>query len=1373
LKKSLSITLLAILIYPQLSFPQEVNGIVNKYLKVIQVLGDRVQVENVATIDSFLPGDKVVLIQMTGGEKAIDLPQWRTDYYSGIHQCGKFEILQVAEVQKVPAYVVVFTDSVFNAYDNGEKIQLVRMLEGGKVTVKGKVTAREWDGSAGGIIAIIGADTIDLKADIDASGSGFRGGQSENFSPVNCRTYVPDTVNWTESETGRAGHKGEGIVSVAYTFTRGTYDALNGGGSGFGKFSGGGGGSNYNYGGKGGKQYNACPDISQTASGGFNQLDFYRLFCNPLTRRITMGGGGGAGTEDISGGYIASAGGDGGGIIILVTETLLGNGGALKSNGQSVPGVASASAGGGGAGGTILVDAATYSGTFTIEVKGGDGGNTETNCTGAGGSGSGGILWHSGVQLFPGAAVNVNYAAGAHGTSNATYCGTTAQWGTAGGPGNHEDSLLLILNGFLFNTIHGKDTICAGQQPGLITGSSPKGGNGVYTYNWEQSSDGIIWTNASGTRDAKNYQPPVLTQTTHYRRIVTSQDIVDNSLSVKIYVYPAITGNTITGTDTLCYNLSAGPVIGSIPPTLSGGNGNFTYKWLYSTNGTVWDTIHSGSATSADYDPDALTATRYYKRYVQSTKYCNHTSTSITKTVLPSITANSFYTADTTICQSLDPGKLNSKKPGGGDGKYRFTWIQKSASSAWSVITGANDTVYDPGPLDETMRYKRIIASGNDDACVDTSSEKLVTVLDSISNNLIGIDPSRYCAGDNPSEIDGFTPGGGDIGNYDYQWQIRTTGIWSDIAGATYEDFTPQMVETNTQFRRIISSGQLKVAGKYACHDTSPVLSLEVIPYIVNVLGLADQILCQHNTPLPFDPDTATGGYGNITYQWIEREAGSSLWSNAPGISTLSGYTPGSLEKTTYFAREAFSDICKQRSDSVTVTVYPVILNNFIAGSPAVYTCYNTGKALSGPGYSGGKTGDYGFLWLNSTDNIGWNPASGATGNDHENFETLPLTDSLLLRRIIYSSQSGKECADTSAPVTVRINSLPSGDVVSSVDTLCTGESMHIRFNVTGDHGPWDVTIGDGSFRGSKENINGPADSILLEFNETHTIGMIAIVDDSLCAADESGFKNTVLVNVYEIPEADAGPGGLICGNEFELNAAAIPPSYKGLWSVEGGSFTDDTSPVTTVTLDHYGKEYIVWTVTNWQCSNWDTAGVMFYQQPVEIDAGPRQDLDSCRYTTRLEGSLDVGTGHWKVIEGTGIISNDTLPNATISELAAYNLLRWTVMNGVCKEVKDSVEIIVVPIKVPKGFSPNGDNINDEFRIPTDNEKVERVAIRFFNRAGVLVWSSEDYVHGELWTGTGKNHIDLPEGTYFYIMDIWPKGKSEPLTIKSFVEILR
>ena len=148
--------------------------------------------------------------------------------------------------------------------------------------------------------------------------------------------------------------------------------------------------------------------------------------------------------------------------------------------------------------------------------------------------------------------------------------------------------MIINLTGFLFNSLRGVDTICAGQVPNKITGSHPKGGDGNYTWIWQKSLDSLSWTTIAGTyRDS--IRPPALTQTTLYRRIVQSVDkndslISDTSRTLKIYVYPAITNNIISGTDTICYDLAAKTLTGTNP---AGGNHIYQYQWQYST-----DTFH-------------------------------------------------------------------------------------------------------------------------------------------------------------------------------------------------------------------------------------------------------------------------------------------------------------------------------------------------------------------------------------------------------------------------------------------------------------------------------------------------------------------------------------------------------------------------------------------------------------------------------------------------------------------------------------------------------------------------------------------------------------------------------------------------------------
>ncbi len=77
-------------------------------------------------------------------------------------------------------------------------------------------------------------------------------------------------------------------------------------------------------------------------------------------------------------------------------------------------------------------------------------------------------------------------------------------------------------------------------------------------------------------------------------------------------------------------------------------------------------------------------------------------------------------------------------------------------------------------------------------------------------------------------------------------------------------------------------------------------------------------------------------------------------------------------------------------------------------------------------------------------------------------------------------------------------------------------------------------------------------------------------------------------------------------------------------------------------------------------------------------------------------------------------------------------------------------------IVVPEGFSPNGDNSNETLIIPNLSDYPDHV-FKVFNRWGVEVYKASPYNND--WDGTmqGKMAVGkdvLPEGTYFYILDL-------------------
>ena len=1171
-----------------ISYSQNITitgGSPNYYLKADEALLNWVRITETLNgqLVNFQPGDKVLIIQMTGttidsSYAAFKTTELRTKQL--LQSTGKFEILQLDEVNTSGVDTIIyFTHNLANKYNSGEKIQLVRLVEGETVTVTGTVAPRAWDGEVGGILAIIGIDTVKLQNNsiIDASGRGFRGGAvpGEIYEDGRCRyglsSSIKDTLYFRSTEMGRSGNKGEGIISVFWPYTKGTGFNINGGGAGNGLFAGGGGGSNYRIGGDGGQQSSTCTSL-YSVKGGWGGYACGELYNFPKKPKAIMGGGGGSGTRMNA--STPSRGGNGGGMVIIITGTLM-TGSAtvlIKANGENAfPSITAGSGGGGGAAGTIMIDAAEFKGSlFGVQIRGGNGSSSSTTGYGAGGSGSGGIFLHAGTSI---PAVNIDSTSGSAGltTGGIAYA---AHNGLTGYYGAKLKNLIIPLTGFLFNTIHGTDTICAMQMPDTITASQPKGGNGIYNYVWQDSIVNGTWKTVTGGTNIslRTYVPPALTETTWYRRVVTSDTITDISREIEIFVYPAIANNSIMGTDTICHNTDGRPLTG-IPTPLAGGNGSYSFIWQSRTDQTTWDI----TGTEASFDPGALISTTHYRRIVNSTAYCHDTTDFLTITVLDSISDNHFSITDTSICENTSPGQLNINSPSGGDGVYTFQWQLRSLPGSWTSIASTEDSLkYSVGILTDTTSYRRIVFSGNDNACIDTSNVR-------------------------------------------------------------------------------------------------------------------------------------------------------------------------------------------------NIIIKPLITNNGIVGPAIRYTCYNSAVSLTGSDPANGfGPGTYSYSWEESSDNAVWNTVT----NTNRDYQSAPLTAARYFRRMVYSTPEHHECSDVSNVTEVRINPLPSGNVINNSDTLCAGSTLYVRFTVSGN-GPFNVAIqGENLAMQQKNQVYGPVDSIGFMPLATQQFTMVTLADDSSCMANAGNFIPVTSGIVYEVPAANAGADADVCGNTYVLHAVKSNPSFNGMWTATGAVFTDAALENSNVTIDNFGPNIFTWTETNWHCTDADDVEVVFYEQPQTPDAGPDQELDFV-YTTQLQAlSASVGSGKWTVSSGTGDFSDDTQPDATVSELADKTVLKWTVTNGTCPAVSDSLLILVKPLIIAKAFTPNNDNQNDYFDLKAAH--AESISIEIYNSVGLLVYKSHNYLEeSKLWDGRNMKGVELPEGTYYYIANIKVAGRQEAIRFKSFIEILR
>lgn len=306
-----------------------------------------------------------------------------------------------------------------NTYSTGanSSVQIISYPEFTNYSTASSLTALDWNGKIGGVLAMEVTNTLTLNHNINLDGKGFRGGSLNPFNETTPRNCNPEVYRTSNREYGR---KGEGIhKNTIYGYVGARGRLASGGGGGNRHNSGAGGGGNFTAGGNGGPGYNegnppaGCDDAAGdpgTGAAGYGGSDLsYHISAN----RIFMGGGGGGGQHDdvITGD--SEPGGDGGGIIIIKADEVLvpcGSGVMITTNGEGFP-YPAVDAGweggpGAGSGGSILFQVETWTLTCSLqtEAKGGEGA-TATYTYAHGGGGGGG----KGVTIFSGSVPASNY----------------------------------------------------------------------------------------------------------------------------------------------------------------------------------------------------------------------------------------------------------------------------------------------------------------------------------------------------------------------------------------------------------------------------------------------------------------------------------------------------------------------------------------------------------------------------------------------------------------------------------------------------------------------------------------------------------------------------------------------------------------------------------------------------------------------------------------------------------------------------------------------------------------------------------------------------------------------------------------------------
>jgi gliding motility-associated-like protein len=196
-------------------------------------------------------------------------------------------------------------------------------------------------------------------------------------------------------------------------------------------------------------------------------------------------------------------------------------------------------------------------------------------------------------------------------------------------------------------------------------------------------------------------------------------------------------------------------------------------------------------------------------------------------------------------------------------------------------------------------------------------------------------------------------------------------------------------------------------------------------------------------------------------------------------------------------------------------------------------------------------------------------------------------------------------------------------------------------------------------------------------------------IDNGPCPPGVSTDTVSIFVYPWNQAVANAGPDQEVCSDDpsaiLAANTVVFPGS--GAWSVitGTGNFLDASDPNTTVSGLSVGINVLQWTVDNGACdpqfTNDQVTILVFDASLAFADAGEDQVICSSLGSIDMDANTPVfpAEGVWTVTAGSGDFSDDSDPNAEVSNLAVgTNTFTWTVNNGPCSGfTTDEITVIV------------------------------------------------------------------------------------------------
>lgn len=442
--------------------------------------------------------------------------------------------------------------------------------------------------------------------------------------------------------------------------------------------------------------------------------------------------------------------------------------------------------------------------------------------------------------------------------------------------------------------------LCINTQPATLQGTTPSGATGTYTYAWQQSTTSATagFSAAAGVNNQQNYTPGLITQTTWFRRVVTSGGCTNTTTGVPVNITKA-TATAAAGNDQNLCNVTSITLTGNTPAAGTG-----TGTWTKQSGPAATITTPSSPSTTVT----GLTPGTYVFRWTITNSPCGSNFDEV-QVIISALPTTAAAGTDQNLC-NVTSTTLAGNTPTTGTG----TWTKVSGPAA-TITTPSSATSTVTGLTTGTYVFRWRISNGT---CTASTDDVSIVISATPTTANAGADQD-ICNVTNAT-LAGNTP-------------VAGTGTWTKVSGPAATITSPNNASTGITgltagtyvFRWTISNG--------SCTSSSDDVQLKIAATPTTSNAGPDQTLC-NVTSAAMAANTAVTGTG----QWYFQSGPTTAVFTNPNspTTTVTGLAPGTYEFVWVIANAP----CAASADNVIVTIHAL---PGTANAGADQTQYNSG----------------------------------------------------------------------------------------------------------------------------------------------------------------------------------------------------------------------------------------------------------------------------------------------------------------------------------------------------------------------------------------------------------------------------------------------